>query len=74
MKKNKGKIKLIISNLNCTLLILNPQFGAQALGHTHCTLGKECFLKCQERSNLKFNLLQSGPFGFWFLYLGLNWP
>ncbi len=43
VKKIKGKIKLIISNLNCTLLILNPQFRPQALGHTHCTLGKKMF-------------------------------
>jgi hypothetical protein len=41
--KKKTKANLILSHVNHTFLILNPQIEPQAFGHTHCTLGKKVF-------------------------------
>jgi len=69
MKKQKPKINLIFLYANQTFLIWDPQIEPQAFRHTNCTLGKNVFLKCEEWSNSRFNLLQIGlwAFGSWIL-------
>ncbi len=37
-KKKKPKVNLILSHINHTFFILDPQIGPQAFRHTHCTL------------------------------------
>jgi len=69
-RKNKiPKVNLILSHANHTFGILDPQIGPQAFGHTHCTIRKSAFLKCEEGSNSRFYLPQIGPwvFGPWTL-------
>ncbi len=41
--KSKSKVNLILSIVNHTFLILDPQIGPRAFRHTHCTSIKKCF-------------------------------
>lgn len=62
-REKKKKVNLILSHVIHTFFILDLQIGTPAFRHTHCTLGM-CFFKCEKRSNLRFNLLQIGPWAF----------
>jgi hypothetical protein len=57
--KKGPKMNLILSHFNHTFLILNARIGPQVLRHTHCTFKKKSFLKCEEGSNSRFNLILS---------------
>jgi len=44
-KKKRPKVNLILSHVNHTFFILDPQIGLHTYKHTHRTLRKKCFLK-----------------------------
>jgi len=65
MKKRKKlkrpKVNIILSQVNHTFLILDLRIGPQAFRHTHCTIRIFFFLKHEEGSNSRLNLVQIGP-------------
>jgi hypothetical protein len=69
-RKKKQKVNLILSHVNHTFLISDPQIGPQAFRHTHCVVGKSAF------SNVKESLIQGSiwSMGFWSLNPYLKWP
>ncbi len=47
-KRNPSKVNLILSYINHTFFILDPQVGSQAFRHTQCTLGKKVFFNVKK--------------------------